>query len=353
MSELILIVDDEPGILTTLGGILSDEGYCDPHHHQRRGGARPLRGEAARRRLPRHLAGRPRRPRDAAGAARGGPDRRGGHDVGPRHDRRPPSRRSRWGPSTISRSRSPTSGRWTPRPAPSPTGAPRRRAPRGLGGHPRPGRPRDRAEAERRFAAAPALPLLAETRPPPAHHPPLDRGLRPRPALRPAHRHGPPAAAREQRHPLRHPAHRHRDPGPRPRRRRHRLRHHPVRRRGEHQDRRAPPLGAPRLRRQQPADQGARRDPGARRLGARVLPDPRRGRHRRAGRAAARGGHRPPLRGAGRGREGAGDRAGGRASRSPTCCATRRRSASSPTSSRSPRPRPTSGRSRRPAPSAS
>jgi UDP-3-O-acyl N-acetylglucosamine deacetylase len=27
MSELILIVDDEPGILTTLGGILSDEGY--------------------------------------------------------------------------------------------------------------------------------------------------------------------------------------------------------------------------------------------------------------------------------------------------------------------------------------
>jgi UDP-3-O-acyl N-acetylglucosamine deacetylase len=28
MSELILIVDDEPGILTTLGGILSDEGYA-------------------------------------------------------------------------------------------------------------------------------------------------------------------------------------------------------------------------------------------------------------------------------------------------------------------------------------
>jgi DNA-binding response OmpR family regulator len=27
MAELILIVDDEPGILTTLGGILSDEGY--------------------------------------------------------------------------------------------------------------------------------------------------------------------------------------------------------------------------------------------------------------------------------------------------------------------------------------
>src|SRR5690349_16546523 len=27
MSELILIVDDEPGILSTLGGILSDEGY--------------------------------------------------------------------------------------------------------------------------------------------------------------------------------------------------------------------------------------------------------------------------------------------------------------------------------------
>ncbi|HYN20922.1 MAG TPA: UDP-3-O-acyl-N-acetylglucosamine deacetylase, partial [Thermoanaerobaculia bacterium] len=27
MSDLILIVDDEPGILTTLGGILSDEGY--------------------------------------------------------------------------------------------------------------------------------------------------------------------------------------------------------------------------------------------------------------------------------------------------------------------------------------
>lgn len=27
MSELVLIVDDEPGILTTLGGILSDEGY--------------------------------------------------------------------------------------------------------------------------------------------------------------------------------------------------------------------------------------------------------------------------------------------------------------------------------------
>jgi UDP-3-O-[3-hydroxymyristoyl] N-acetylglucosamine deacetylase len=28
MSELVLIVDDEPGILTTLGGILSDEGYA-------------------------------------------------------------------------------------------------------------------------------------------------------------------------------------------------------------------------------------------------------------------------------------------------------------------------------------
>src|SRR5436305_2023706 len=27
MPELVLIVDDEPGILTTLGGILSDEGY--------------------------------------------------------------------------------------------------------------------------------------------------------------------------------------------------------------------------------------------------------------------------------------------------------------------------------------
>src|SRR4029077_7795381 len=27
MPELILIVDDEPGILSTLGGILSDEGY--------------------------------------------------------------------------------------------------------------------------------------------------------------------------------------------------------------------------------------------------------------------------------------------------------------------------------------
>ena len=27
MSDLILIVDDEPGILSTLGGILSDEGY--------------------------------------------------------------------------------------------------------------------------------------------------------------------------------------------------------------------------------------------------------------------------------------------------------------------------------------
>src|SRR4028119_1736099 len=27
MSELVLIVDDEPAILTTLGGILSDEGY--------------------------------------------------------------------------------------------------------------------------------------------------------------------------------------------------------------------------------------------------------------------------------------------------------------------------------------
>src|SRR5437588_13081806 len=27
MTELVLIVDDEPGILTTLGGILSDEGY--------------------------------------------------------------------------------------------------------------------------------------------------------------------------------------------------------------------------------------------------------------------------------------------------------------------------------------
>ena len=27
MPETILIVDDEPGILTTLGGILSDEGY--------------------------------------------------------------------------------------------------------------------------------------------------------------------------------------------------------------------------------------------------------------------------------------------------------------------------------------
>jgi len=27
VSDLILIVDDEPGILTTLGGILSDEGY--------------------------------------------------------------------------------------------------------------------------------------------------------------------------------------------------------------------------------------------------------------------------------------------------------------------------------------
>src|SRR6476620_3418364 len=26
-SELVLIVDDEPGILSTLGGILSDEGY--------------------------------------------------------------------------------------------------------------------------------------------------------------------------------------------------------------------------------------------------------------------------------------------------------------------------------------
>src|ERR687891_1144621 len=30
MSDLILIVDDEPGILTTLGGILSDEGYAPP-----------------------------------------------------------------------------------------------------------------------------------------------------------------------------------------------------------------------------------------------------------------------------------------------------------------------------------
>src|SRR5262245_15975421 len=28
MTELILIVDDEPGILSTLGGILSDEGYA-------------------------------------------------------------------------------------------------------------------------------------------------------------------------------------------------------------------------------------------------------------------------------------------------------------------------------------
>ena len=28
MSELILIVDDEPGILSTLAGILSDEGYA-------------------------------------------------------------------------------------------------------------------------------------------------------------------------------------------------------------------------------------------------------------------------------------------------------------------------------------
>src|ERR671939_256503 len=28
MSDLILIVDDEPGILSTLGGILSDEGYA-------------------------------------------------------------------------------------------------------------------------------------------------------------------------------------------------------------------------------------------------------------------------------------------------------------------------------------
>src|SRR3954469_20264391 len=27
MPKLVLIVDDEPGILTTLGGILSDEGY--------------------------------------------------------------------------------------------------------------------------------------------------------------------------------------------------------------------------------------------------------------------------------------------------------------------------------------
>ena len=45
----------------------------------------------------------------------------------------------------------------------------------------------------------------------------------------------------------------------------------------------------------------------------------------------------------GSGREGAGHRAGGRASRSPTCCAIRRRWASSPTSSRSPRPRTTSG----------
>ena len=62
MSALVLIVDDEPGILTTLSQILVDEGYRtitttsgeEAVHLFRE--QRDLPHGAAGRRLPRHLA---------------------------------------------------------------------------------------------------------------------------------------------------------------------------------------------------------------------------------------------------------------------------------------------------------
>ena len=116
-------------------------------------------------------------------------------------------------------------------------------------------RPRARAVAPRPrarpSAGSPPLPPAAarRDRPPAADHPPLDRGLRPRASTRASAPAWCSSRCRENSgiHFVTLPTGR-RDPGPRPRRGGDRLRHHALRRGGEHPHRRAPALGAPRLR---------------------------------------------------------------------------------------------------------
>ena len=119
---------------------------------------------------------------------------------------------------------------------------------------------------------------------------PEHRALRARPALRPPHRHVAAAAAARSRHPLHHPA----DQLRASRRTSARSARRPTLRRSRADDGATistvehllSALHAAGV--TQPAGQGARRDPGARRLGAGVLPHPRGGRRRGPAGARAR-----------------------------------------------------------------
>ena len=190
MSELILIVDDEPGILSTLGGILSDEGYST---------LTTTSGESA---LTLYQEKRPAVVFLDIWLA----DRDGLETLQALREADPTAAVVMMsGHGTTSTAvkaikmgaydylEKPLSYK---RAVDAAAGALEyKRTLQAGAAQTRPSGRRDRGEAERRFTAAAGPAASRRDRPPPAHPPPLDRGLRPGAPLRPAHRHGPPAAA--------------------------------------------------------------------------------------------------------------------------------------------------------------